>query len=422
MTAVACEGVYWWRSNNSPHEPPAAPQHQLRNRHLVYTPIPTRVNKTSSESTCYYANTLLGDTVPFPSNYYQPYLSLASVSPKYPITQQLYNKRVVKLLTGKEEEEVEGVVSARSRMHAQATSGSLNVNTVDEISLPRKLSSATQPQPPLVDVSKTLDNPLNNTLHQQELCNRAPCSYSASPSSSSSCPHTSTNLTYQDNYYYTQVVVPVSSTNANTTVATTLRTLSTSTNAIADSANQNTCSGWVFKNFTKLSSSSNSSSRGSVSAKNKSGCIRRRLTDEEGYIRRAACICVNKEETKVMLVSSKKDPCVWLVPGGGLEMGEDAVTAAKREAWEEAGILGHVARYLGMFESCHHSGVKKHRTAVYIFVVTEEHSDFPEATLGRRRQWFSLEEALLHLARNRPLQSAYLQLLMMSKLKVAAAS
>ncbi|KAK3852226.1 hypothetical protein Pcinc_041181 [Petrolisthes cinctipes] len=301
MTAVACEGVYWWRSNNSPHEPPAAPQHQLRNRHLVYTPIPTRVNKTSSESTCYYANTLLGDTVPFPSNYYQPYLSLVSVSPKYPITQQHYNKRVVKLLTGKEEEEVEGVVSARSRMHAQATSGSLNVNTVDEISLPRKLSSATppQPQPPLVDVSKTLDNPLNNTLHQQELCNRAPSSYSASPSSSSSCPHTSTNLTYQDNYYYTQVVVPVSSTNANTTVATTLRTLSTSTNAIADSANQNTCSGWVFKNFTKLSSSSNSSSRGSVSAKNKSGCIRRRLTDEEGYIRRAACICVNKEETKV---------------------------------------------------------------------------------------------------------------------------
>lgn len=41
---------------------------------------------------------------------------------------------------------------------------------------------------------------------------------------------------------------------------------------------------------------------------------------------------------------------MWLVPGGGLELGEDAVTAAKREAWEEAGILGHIARYLGLFE------------------------------------------------------------------------
>lgn len=53
---------------------------------------------------------------------------------------------------------------------------------------------------------------------------------------------------------------------------------------------------------------------------------------------------------QVLLVSSKKDPCVWLVPGGGLEAGEEPTTAAKREAWEEAGIQGHIARYLGLFE------------------------------------------------------------------------
>ncbi|KAK8736821.1 hypothetical protein OTU49_004659 [Cherax quadricarinatus] len=59
---------------------------------------------------------------------------------------------------------------------------------------------------------------------------------------------------------------------------------------------------------------------------------------------------VSTMTSEVMLVSSKKDPCVWLVPGGGLEPGEDTVTAARREAWEEAGIQGHIARYLGLFE------------------------------------------------------------------------
>lgn len=49
-------------------------------------------------------------------------------------------------------------------------------------------------------------------------------------------------------------------------------------------------------------------------------------------------------------MTSKKDPCVWLVPGGGLEPGEEAIVAAQREAWEEAGIQGVVERFLGLFE------------------------------------------------------------------------
>ncbi|XP_064082245.1 serine/threonine-protein kinase pakG-like isoform X2 [Macrobrachium nipponense] len=85
-------------------------------------------------------------------------------------------------------------------------------------------------------------------------------------------------------------------------------------------------------------------------------CSRRRLIDDEGYIRRAASICVNKEETQVLLVSSKKDRCAWLVPGGGLEVGEDEEAAAVREAWEEAGVLGHIARYLGLFEDAQENG------------------------------------------------------------------
>ncbi|MPC25642.1 Diphosphoinositol polyphosphate phosphohydrolase 1 [Portunus trituberculatus] len=132
-----------------------------------------------------------------------------------------------------------------------------------------------------------------------------------------------------------------------------------------------------------------------------------------------------REGRGVLLVTSKKDPCVWLVPGGGLEVGEEAIVAAQREAWEEAGIQGVVKRFLGLFEvrlvamegrragmemgrdgsgrgdrrervrvvplprrvsrqSCHHSGTKKHRTAVFVFMVTKEHKDFPEARLGEQ--------------------------------------
>lgn len=152
--------------------------------------------------------------------------------------------------------------------------------------------------------------------------------------------------------------------------------------------------------------------------KSKNASPRHRLVDEEGFIRRAACLCVDETESKVLLVSSKKDLCSWLVPGGGVEEGEEPAEAAVREAWEEAGVQGRVTRYLGVFETKHHSGRKKHRTAVFVVVVKQIHAQYPEAHLGRARQWFSFEEALIQLSRNRPVQSAYLQLMLASRIKV----
>lgn len=271
-------------------------------------------------------------------------------------------------------------------MHAQATSDSQHVSKVEDVAAPRKSRSKS--------LYPDTDHPSHTSALPSFKTARRRCSTTVASTTIYKCDASSPATTTVTNY---------------------------SSDVSRDSLSTPKTSGtWSSKAFSK----GNNNSRNSLTTSKSKGvcCGRRRLIDEEGYIRRAACICVNKEETEVLLVTSKKDPCAWLVPGGGLEIGEEAVAAAHREAWEEAGIQGVVERFLGLFESCHHSGSKKHRTAVFVFVVTKEHKDFPEARLGRRRRWFPLEDALLLLARHRPLQSAYLQLLMMSKLKMAAAS
>lgn len=167
---------------------------------------------------------------------------------------------------------------------------------------------------------------------------------------------------------------------------------------------------------------SNNNNIGSENTKRtKTSAPRARVVDDDGFIRRAASVCVDETETKVLLVSSKKDSSSWLVPGGGVEAGEDIAAAAMREAWEEAGVEGNIDRYLGLFETQHHSGRKRHRTAVFVVRVAQVLSQYPEAHLGRQREWFPIEEALMLLSRHRPLQSAYLQLLLVSHLKVPPA-
>uniref|UniRef100_T1DIN2 diphosphoinositol-polyphosphate diphosphatase n=1 Tax=Psorophora albipes TaxID=869069 RepID=T1DIN2_9DIPT len=138
-----------------------------------------------------------------------------------------------------------------------------------------------------------------------------------------------------------------------------------------------------------------------------------RIYDKDGYRRRAACICVRSEaEAEVLLVTSSRRPELWIVPGGGVEPDEESSLTATREVLEEAGVIGKLGRCLGIFENSEHM----HRTEVYVMVVTQELDEWEDSkTIGRKRQWFSIEEALTQLALHKPTQRHYLQQLRNSK-------
>ena len=53
---------------------------------------------------------------------------------------------------------------------------------------------------------------------------------------------------------------------------------------------------------------------------------------------------------QVLLVTSSRRPDSWIVPGGGVEPGEEPAVTALREVREEAGVVGYLGRYLGVFE------------------------------------------------------------------------
>lgn len=139
-----------------------------------------------------------------------------------------------------------------------------------------------------------------------------------------------------------------------------------------------------------------------------------RIYDEEGFRRRAACLCVRStDEAEVLLVTSSRRPEKWIVPGGGVEPEEEASVTATREVLEEAGVVGKLGRSLGVFENVEN----KDRTEVYVMQVTEELDEWEDSkNIGRKRQWFTIEEALEQLALHKPVQRNYIQQLRRSKL------
>lgn len=50
------------------------------------------------------------------------------------------------------------------------------------------------------------------------------------------------------------------------------------------------------------------------------------------------------------MVTSSRNINHWIVPGGGVDPGEEPEVTAVREVLEEAGVVGKLGRSLGVFE------------------------------------------------------------------------
>lgn len=130
-----------------------------------------------------------------------------------------------------------------------------------------------------------------------------------------------------------------------------------------------------------------------------------RTYDGDGYKKRAACLCFRSDaEQEVLLVSSSRHPDKWIVPGGGMEPEEEPSVAAAREVCEEAGVKGTLGRLVGIFENRD----RKHRTYVYVLIVTEVLEDWEDSVnIGRKREWFKIDDAIEVLQCHKPVQATY---------------
>jgi 8-oxo-dGTP pyrophosphatase MutT (NUDIX family) len=99
---------------------------------------------------------------------------------------------------------------------------------------------------------------------------------------------------------------------------------------------------------------------------------------------------INSGAVEILLITSIRKKR-WIVPKGFIEFNLSAFESAKKEAYEEAGVLGtNETIELGTFDMNKYGGELSIK--VFSMEVVEEHEDYPEKNI-RKRKWFPIEEA-----------------------------
>jgi 8-oxo-dGTP pyrophosphatase MutT (NUDIX family) len=106
-------------------------------------------------------------------------------------------------------------------------------------------------------------------------------------------------------------------------------------------------------------------------------------------IRQSAVIPISDGRVGLVTSSSGRR---WVIPKGMIESGHTAGESALVEAWEEAGLVGTLAREpVGSY--LYEKYGRTHHVVVFLMQVTEEAVDWPERDV-RRREWVDPNEAI----------------------------
>jgi 8-oxo-dGTP pyrophosphatase MutT (NUDIX family) len=116
------------------------------------------------------------------------------------------------------------------------------------------------------------------------------------------------------------------------------------------------------------------------------------LTEEFDFTQ-SAIIPYRLEEGKleILLITSIRKK-KWIIPKGFIEFNLSAFESAKKEAFEEAGVIGtNETIELGSFTINKYGG--RTNIVVYSMEVEKFKDDYPEKNL-RKRKWYTFEEAI----------------------------
>jgi len=100
---------------------------------------------------------------------------------------------------------------------------------------------------------------------------------------------------------------------------------------------------------------------------------------------------INDGELQILLITSIRKK-KWIIPKGFIEFNLSAFESAKKEAFEEAGVIGtNETIELGSFTIKKYGG--RTNIVVYSMEVEKFKDDYPEKNL-RKRKWYTVEEAI----------------------------
>jgi len=101
--------------------------------------------------------------------------------------------------------------------------------------------------------------------------------------------------------------------------------------------------------------------------------------------------CIKDGELQILLITSIRKK-KWIIPKGFIEFNLSAFESAKKEAFEEAGVIGtNETIEMGSFTIKKYGG--RTNIVVYSMEVEKFKDDYPEKNL-RKRKWYTVEEAI----------------------------